>query len=155
MKKIILVFALIVFIFAAAALAETEIKAGVDKTSLTTDEMLTYKLIITSSEKSLPDPEFPEFAGFEVVSQALSSTVSFVKGAPNCILVYAFVLAAQDKGKFQIAPSSIKVKGKTYSTQSFEIEVKPDKEKKKPQPIEEPPLMPQLPDRTDEPRVTL
>jgi hypothetical protein len=155
MKKIISFLALIVFVFAAAALAETDIKAGVDKTSLTTDEMLTYKLIITSSEKNLPDPEFPGFAGFEVVSQAQSSTVSFVKGAPNCILVYAFVLVAQNKGRFQIAPSSIKVKRKTYSTQSFEIEVKPGKEKKKPQPIKDPPLMPQLPDRADELRVTL
>jgi hypothetical protein len=155
MKNILLVCTLLVFVFLAAALAQTEIKAEVDKTTLSTDETLTYKIVVTSSEKVLPQPKVPGFEGFKVVSQAQSSTISFVRGGAKSILVYAFILAPKDKGKFRITPSSIKVKDKQYSSPAFEIEVKPGKEKTEPPSIEEPPLMPQLPDRIEEPRVTL
>jgi len=144
-----------IFVSYASALAQTEIKAEVDKTSITADELLTYKVVVTSSEKELPSPKFPEFAGFRIVSQAQSSTVSYVKGGAKSILVWAFILAAKDKGKLRIGPSIIKVKEELYSTQSFDIEVKPGNEETESQPIEEPPLMPQLPDRIEEPRVTL
>ncbi|MFH0738864.1 MAG: BatD family protein [Candidatus Omnitrophota bacterium] len=155
MKKMFLFSVFLVFILFTAALAQTEIKAEVDKNSLTADEMLTYKVVVTSSEKELPVPDFPKFAGFEVVSQARSSTASFVKTGARSILVYAFILLPIDKGKIQIPPSSIKVKGKEYSSLSFEIEVMPGEEKDKSRQIEEPPFMPQLPDQTDQSRVNL
>ncbi len=104
--------------------AETTIKAEVDKTILTQDENITYKLIITSSEKQVPQPQVAGFENFEVISQAQSSTISFVKGAASTILVYAFILAPKDAGKLKIGPSSIRIKDKTYSTDSFEVEVK-------------------------------
>ncbi|MBM3255811.1 MAG: protein BatD [Candidatus Omnitrophica bacterium] len=138
MKKIFLFSMFLVFVFLKAALAQTEIKAEVDKNSLTTDEVLTYKVVVTSSEKELPAPDFPEFRGFEVVSQARSSTVSFVKAGAKSILVYAFILLPIDKGRIEIPPSSIKVKGEEYLSPSFEIEV-----------------MPQLPDQANQPRVNL
>jgi hypothetical protein len=105
-------------------LAEVSLKAEVDKTSITVDENITYKLIIISSEKEVPQPQVAEFEDFLVLSQAQSSTVSFVKGTAKTILVYAFILAAKEAGKFKIKPSSIKIKDKVYPTDSFEIEVK-------------------------------
>ncbi len=153
MKKILLSCAMLLLIFILPALAETQIRAEVDKTSITADELLTYKIVIASSEKELPKPKVPDFKGFAIVSQAQSSTASFVKGAAKTILVFAFILAAKEKGRLQIPPCTIKVKDKEYSSQSFEIEVKPGNDNLKPR--DEPPLMPQLPDRIDEPRVTL
>lgn len=108
--------------------AQTSIKAEVDKTTLTQDETFTYKLIITSSENKLPQPGIATFKGFNVISQAQSSTISFVEGTAKTFLVYAFILAPTKAGKFKIGPSSIKIKDKVYSTDSFEIEVKAAKE---------------------------
>jgi len=119
--------------FVANAFAETNIKAEVDKHKLSTGEELAYKIVITSEEKSLPAPQLPEFKSFNVLSSAQSSTMSFVKGGVKTILVYAIILTPLETGKLKIGPSQIKVKGKVYSSQGFEIEVSPGKENPPPQ----------------------
>jgi hypothetical protein len=133
MKAGLLIFIILFSLIGAQnSFAQTIIKAELDKTSITADDDTTYKLIITSSENKLPEPQIAAFEGFGVVSQAQSSTVSFVKGSAKTILVYAFILAPKDLGKFKIGPSTIKVKDKTYSSESFEIEVKAGKSPHKP-----------------------
>lgn len=117
-----------------------------DKIGITTDDILTYKITIVSAEKKLAEPKVPEFKGFRVESIAQSSSVSIAKNGINATLVYAFILAPTDTGKFQIEPSRITIKGKTYSSEAFEIEVKQGKSK--PQAT---PLQPE----TEEPQTTL
>jgi len=145
MKKLLnlAVFLIISFVlFAPSALrAETQIKADVDKKSLTTDEMLTYKIVITSSERNVPAPSVPEFKGFNLLSNAQSSTISFAKGSIKTILVYAFVLAPVEAGKLKIKPASVQVKDKTYTSEEIEVEVakgtaqpRPDQKPPKPKP---------------------
>ena len=141
--------------FIVLAYAETSIKAEVDKTSITTDETLTYKIIITSSEKRMPEPQIPKFEGFSVISQAQSSTISFVQAGIKTILVYAFILAPTDKGKFKIRPSTIKIKNKTYSSDAFEIEVTQGKSKPKPPSEQKPSLPKELPQEEEKPQITL
>lgn len=141
--------------FIATAFAQTSIKAEVNKTSITTDETLTYKIIITSTEKNIPQPQIPKFTGFNVVSEARSSTFSYLKDGPKTILVFAFVLAPADIGKFEIEPSLIKIKDRTYSADAFEIEVTQDKAKPKaPQEPEEPLPEESLP-KSEQPQITL
>ena len=103
--------------------APTEIKAEVDKARIAANEHLTYKLVITSSEKKLPTPALPDFKGFTIVSQAESSTVSYVKGSVRLMFVYVFILAPSAQGPLTIAPATITVGGRTYSSASFTIEV--------------------------------
>lgn len=116
-------------------LAGVEIKAEVDKNKLTTDELLTYKLIITSTEKYIPQPRVPKFEGFNIISQAESATVSFTKSKIKNINVYVFILAPQGSGELKIEPSQIKFKGRSYQTEAFDIEVAQGKSR--------PPLPPQ------------
>lgn len=123
MRKRIAIAIIFVILFTLEAFAEVTIKAELDSLQITTDEAITYKLIISSEEKKLPAPQFPEFRGFRIVSQAESSTISLVKRQVKTILVYAYTLAPQDIGKFKIEPSSIKINGKTYSSEAFEVEV--------------------------------
>lgn len=144
MKRIFPVLIFLLAVSYVSAFAETEIKAEIDKTQLSADEMLTYKLTVISTEKLLPTPKVPEFSGFEVVSQAQSTTCSYLEKGAKCILVYAFVLQPQSAGKAVIPPSSIKVKGKEYTTRSFEIEV-----------TGQTPSLPQIPAQQNEPKVTL
>lgn len=139
----------------ALAFTETSIKSEVDKKSITTDENVIYKLTITSTDKNIPQPQLPKFTGFVVISQVQSSNISLVKGGIKTILVYAFVLTPIVIGKFKIEPSFIKVKNKTCSTDTFEIEVTQGKRKPNPPQKEGLPLPEKPPSESEEPQVTL
>ncbi len=140
-KTILLVFLCSLF-FSLTAHAEVVIKAEVDKVLISTDDVLTYKLIITSTENATPAPQFPKFEDFIVISNAQSQTVSFAKGGIRSIVVYAFILRAKSAGKFKVGPASIKLQDKVLTSDSFEIEVKQGKVQPKAAPRKESPQIP-------------
>jgi hypothetical protein len=135
-----------VLFFVASAFAEINIKAEVNNTSITTNDNLTYKLVITSTEKNIPSPQIPKFEGFDVLSQAQSSTFSLAKSNIKTTLVFSYILAPKEKGKFKIEPAVIKIKDKVFSSTAFEIEVKQGAL---------PSLPPQQEQKTEEPQITL
>ena len=151
MRKTFVLSLFFVFLFIASALAETKIKAEVDKAKLSTDQGLIYKLTITSSMSNVPLPVLPKFADFFIISQAQSSSISFIQGGAKSILVYTYILAPQNAGKLKIESSKITIEGKPYSSEEFGIEVTQGKKK----PLA-PPSKPQedLPDSEEE-QVTL
>ncbi len=156
MKKIIILLGIFASLFIATAFAQTSIKAEVDKMSLTTDEALTYKLTITSFEKDIPTPQLPKFTGFDAISSAQSSAMTFTKGGVKSIVTYAFVLVPTGIGKFKIEPSQIKTKNKTFSSGDFEIEVKQGKGSLQAQPQQKTPIPEETPPETEEsPQITL
>ncbi|MBU1869494.1 MAG: BatD family protein, partial [Candidatus Omnitrophica bacterium] len=109
MKKLLPLILLFLIYSAPALFGETVVKAEVDKVSVTTDDQITYKLTITSSEKNIPAPKVPKFDNFIVLSQAQSSQISLKKGDVNTFVVYAFVLAPAKVGKFKIEPSVVDI----------------------------------------------
>ncbi len=124
--KIFLLAAFIVFSLQTPCLAATSIKAEVDKTSISAQETLTYKLVITSSEDRLPAPSIPAFKDFRVVSEARSSSVSLLSPEARTVLVFIFILAPSKAGTLKIEPASITVKGTTYASEPLEITVIPN-----------------------------
>lgn len=159
MKNRFILSIIFIFLFITTAFAVISIKAEVDKTSLSTDEILSYKITITSSDKKVPAPQIPKFNGFNVLSSAQSSTISFVEGKTKTILVHAFILTPTNIGKFKIEPSTIKIENKIYSTDGFEIEVTQSKKEpstpseKKIQPRTQPDTIPQT--EEDQEKITL
>lgn len=115
--------AIFIAFFLTGAMADTSIKAEVDRYSLALGQALTYTLSLSSSEKKVPVPEMPDFSGFDVLSSAQSTNISFVKGSVVTNMVYTFALLPVNIGKFRIAPCKIVVEGKAYVTTEFEIEV--------------------------------
>ncbi|MCM8792269.1 MAG: BatD family protein, partial [Candidatus Omnitrophica bacterium] len=85
---------------------------------------ITYKLIIISDEKVIPSPKLPTFSGFLILSQNQSSSISLSNRDIKTKVSYIVILAPKDIGKLKIEPSSIRVRGKVYYTDGFEIEVK-------------------------------
>ncbi len=126
MLKIAFIIFILLFIFVSAcAFAETSIKAEVDRKVITTDEVLTYKIIIVSTEKQIPRPQQPpQFEGFNVVSQAQSTSVNFSASGVKNAVVFAYVLAPTKTGEIEIKPSVLKMNNQTYSTDAFKIQVK-------------------------------
>lgn len=139
MKKIAAACFIFAVLFIGTVFAKETITAEVDKLKVTTDDEVTYKLNIVSQKENSSFPQLPDFKGFQVVSQAQSTTVSFQKGQPDVLMTYVYILVPNAAGKFTIGPSSVKINGKAYSTQSFEIEVTQGKNPPQPkQPEEEP-----------------
>jgi len=156
-KKIVLFCCAVQLLFCFACIfarAETDLKAEVDKTKVSEGELVTYKLIITSVQEKLPKPQLPLFSGFLVVSQAQSSTVSFVKGKNKFVLVYVYMLKPKTPGRFSIEPARITIGGKTYETLGFEIEVAPSETPPIPKEEGIPPRK-RLPLQEGQPEVTL
>lgn len=124
--KISPVLVFLVFLLSPVTMvfADTTLKAELDKTSITTDEMLTYKLTLASTEKKIPTPKLPEFQNLAIVSQAQSSTISFQKGGMQTIFVYVFILLPKEAGKSRIESAQVTVNGKVYASEAFQIEVK-------------------------------
>jgi hypothetical protein len=149
MKKVACLAVVIIFGFNLLAFAETSIKAEVDKKSITTDDTLTYKVIISTEEKDIPQPEFPKLIGFRVLSSAQTSQIVFAKGIEKTGAVFVFILAPLEAGKFRIDPATINVKGKPCSSDSFEIEV--SQGRAKPQPKQDKGPIP----KSEEPQYTL
>jgi hypothetical protein len=140
---------------AVSSFADTSIKAEVDKTSITTDDILTYKLTIATDERKLPEPELPDFAGFAVIYSARSSTVSFARNSVWTSVSYSYILAPPEAGRFTIEPGRIKARGKVYSSQAFEIEVKQGtSQPQTPQKVEPPQPQRHIPE-SKEPQITL
>ena len=124
--------AVLVFGAVPSALAQknqpsAEIKAETDKQIVSTDDLVTCKITVTSSQRDLAQPQLPDFKGFAVVSQAQSSTVTVKSAAVNTVLVFVFVLMPVETGFLTIGPATVTVEGKNYSSQPVTVEVKPGK----------------------------
>ncbi len=123
MKKILLAFIIVSVFNITLSFADNPIWAEVDKTKITTDEVVTYKIVIDSLSKDTLKPHLPEFEGLYVVSSSQSSNITFSREGAKTVLGFTFILAPKETGKFTIGPASVEVKGEVYSTDSFEIEV--------------------------------
>ena len=137
-NKAIIPVIFFIFFCVNTASAETMIKAEVDKTSITTDETITYKLSITSTEEKVSAPELPKLEGFRVLSQIKSSSFSLFSKDIKTSLIYTYILAPVEIGMLKIEPSKIKIRGQELLSNSFEIEVKQGMIK--PEPEERPSL---------------
>jgi len=158
-----ILFALLIFLIFAGqqAKAYVSIRAEIDKTSISRDETVTYKLSIISDEKNTPSPKLPDFSKFLVVSQNQSSTISIGKGNIKTKIVYIFILMPKTTGKLRIDSASIKIKNQTYYTDSFEIEVKegesglPSQVPYSPPSDSESPIPEESPYESESPKITL
>jgi len=144
MKIILAIAAVFFFLNPVTAFADLSIKAEVDKTELTTDEALTYKLSIVFSGDEALVPEIPKFEDFSVISQAESTQFSFGEGMAEKTFIYSFVLMPKKKGEFTIKPTKIKINGREHSSDSFKIKVSPGKIKRQ-----------EIIPETDQPQITL
>ena len=153
MRKIHILLAIFIFCFVSSTMAETTIKAEVNKLKISTDDTLIYKITVASSDKNLPQPTLPKFTGFSAVSQAQSSSMSFQKSNVSTTIAYEFLFVPNDIGKFKIEPATIKISNKLLSTDSFEIEVTQGKTKPEAKPKEQPPT--ESLSSSEEPQITL
>ena len=86
-----------------------------------------FRLSFTLNESGT-DLQLPDLSNFDVLmgpSTSQSSSFQMINGktTQSVSFSYTFVLRAKNVGKYTIRPASIKVQGKTYESNSFDIQV--------------------------------
>jgi len=86
-----------------------------------------FRLGFTLNERGT-DLQLPDLSNFDVLmgpSTSQSSSIQIINGktTQSSSFSYIFILRAKKEGKFSIRPASIKVNGKTYESNSLNIQV--------------------------------
>ncbi len=126
-KMILVSLALMVLLLIAAvpgyAQGSGPVTIEVDRTSLTTDDFLTLTITVAADSMNAPQPELPNFPGFNLGGSNSSSQISLINGAMSTQTVYQYQLQPVETGQLTIAPLSITLNGQTYTTEPIVVEV--------------------------------
>jgi hypothetical protein len=112
------------------------ITATVDKTVLTTDEILTLRVAVEASSGTPPQPVMPALDGFNLIS----TNMTFINNVVTGEVIYIYFLQPYRAGTLAIQPISVFVNGQTYSTLPILVQV--SQGSTVPTPQAAPPLLP-------------
>ncbi|MEO0185070.1 MAG: BatD family protein [candidate division WOR-3 bacterium] len=108
--------------------AELNFVASVDRTTVGLGETFTLNVSVSGENISgVPSPKLPDLPDFNILgrSSSQSTNISFINGkmTQQTTITFIHTLSPKKIGKFAIGPCKIDYQGKTYETQSIEIEV--------------------------------
>jgi hypothetical protein len=101
--------------------------AFVDKKTVALNESFIYSITISGDGKKLPEHQIGNIFEFNRFGTSTSQSMTIVNGKSNVSVTYRYTLGPKKIGKFTIPPATIIYNGKTYSTESIEIEIVPAK----------------------------
>ena len=102
---------------------QSPLTASVDRTSLTTDDLLTLTVTISGQNSNMPQPQQPVLEGFNVVSSGTQSQVSIANGAMSAQQSTIYHLQPLTTGTLTIGSFSMTLDGQTYNTNPIQVEV--------------------------------
>jgi hypothetical protein len=120
---IILAILFLAFAGTSSAQSQETIVAQVDRTTLSTDEMLTLTVTINAAAMNAPAPSMPSLQGFNIVGSSTSSQISMINGAVSSRLSYLYRLQPYDTGELLIEPIQVSLKGQTFHTEPIMVYV--------------------------------
>jgi hypothetical protein len=122
-------FCLLMLSFGTTSLCADVISfnASVDKKVVALNDSFIYSVTISGDEKNLPDPQIGNIVEFNRFGTSTSQSMTIINGKSSVSVTYRYTLGPKKAGKFTIHPATIACNGKTYSTESIEIEVVPAK----------------------------
>jgi len=100
------------------AAAATKITMSVAPKKFSMYENATLEITIESDEKTVPQPQLPPLTDFQVFSSGRSQNIQTVRGRVSSKVIYRYVLAPRQTGRFVIGPASVTVNGVTHSSQT-------------------------------------
>jgi hypothetical protein len=113
--------------------------ASVDRTTMSPGEEFAYTIRISSdSVKGLPEPKFPSFADFEILSGPnTSQSFQFINGSMSREIVYTTILRSKRTGEFTIEPALIRAGNKEMKSESIKINVTQTPSQNLPSPLKD------------------
>lgn len=121
-RKSIIIFitaTMLAFALAVPALAQSPISATVDRTSLTTDDIVTLSVSVSGDGQ----PLLPSLAGFNLLSSGTSTQISIINGSMSSQVIYNYQLQPAQTGQLTIDPITLQQNGQTYTTQPITVQV--------------------------------
>lgn len=123
MLRLFSLFLSAVIFFSLPCYAEdNKVTATVDKQSVRTGEVFTYRVEVTGLFKS-PKITLPEFKNFRVVSQSQSKSYSFHEGKTKLLIKLIVNLLAINPGVFAIGAVTVKDNGDVIESAPINVEV--------------------------------
>ncbi|HSR30317.1 MAG TPA: BatD family protein [Anaerolineae bacterium] len=109
---------------AVQAQAQSPIHAEVDRTALSTDEVLVLTVTVSSTTVfNTPAPKLPDLQGFQVVGTSSSSQISIVNANITSQLIWVYHLQPYETGDLVIGPVSVTLDGQTHSSEPITVHV--------------------------------
>jgi hypothetical protein len=105
------------------AQAQDVISAGVDRSTLSTDETLLLTVTINGSALNTPAPVLPALAGFSLLGSSSSSQISIINGDISSQAIYHYRLQPYDTGDLIIEPIGVTLNGQTFYTAPITVHV--------------------------------
>ncbi len=97
------------------------IRATVDRAEATIEDQIRLTLTIEGSRSARP--QLPELPDFEVYSRGQSTQMSFVNGEVTSSVSYSYVLAPKRTGTLVIAPASVELDGRIFTSEPIRIRI--------------------------------
>jgi hypothetical protein len=121
------IFYILILLFSTVSLYADVISfnASVDKKTVPLNDSFIYSIVIKGDSNNLPDHQIGNMFDFNRFGTSTSQSMTIINGKYNVSVTYRYTLGPKKVGKFTIPPATIKYNGKTYSTESIEIEVTP------------------------------
>ncbi|MCA6080085.1 MAG: BatD family protein [Endomicrobium sp.] len=123
-KKILLPAALL-FSSVTAYADAVYFEASVNKRTVSLNESFVYSITVNGGGVNLPEHKMDALPDFNRFGKSASQSISVINGKTSVSVTHSYTLAPKRTGKFTIQPAEIAFNGKTYLTESIEIEVIP------------------------------
>lgn len=126
-KKLLIPIILMILMLSVVTVGHAQgpapLTAQVDRTELSTDEMLTLTVSLNAAVLSAPRPSLPSLEGFQVVGSSSSSQISMVNGNVSSQILYLYRLQPYQTGNLVIEPIQVTLNGQTFSTEPISVHV--------------------------------
>lgn len=122
-KFLVRYLCLFLIIVSTPIFSNVSVSSSVDKTQVSINDSLEYKLVISGAKSSISiDESF--LKDFSVISRSSSQSYRLVNNEFSASQIKVFILRPQKTGTITIPKAKIKVEGKTLETNEIKITVK-------------------------------
>ncbi|MDR0617330.1 MAG: BatD family protein [Endomicrobium sp.] len=125
MFKKITCFILLIFATVVAYSDTISYKAFVDRNTVPLNEFFVYSITLSGDGGNLPEHQVSNLTDFAKFGTSTSQNMSVINGKTSVSVTYKYTLGPKRIGKFTIPPARITYNGKTYLTETVDIEVTP------------------------------
>ena len=109
---------------ASVAVAEDiRLEALVNRNEITLEDSLQLSVTVYGTQNT-PEPTLPTLPGFRLHSSGSSSSTKIINGQMTTSKIFHFRLLPETIGRHTIAPITMEISGKAYSSKAITIQVK-------------------------------
>lgn len=123
-KKIVIaiVTLFLIGLFALPAMAQSPVRAEVDRTDITSDDVLILNIIVENAT-SIGEPQFEPMDGFAAQGRSSSTQLSIINGVSSRQTVYQYSLIPTQLGMLTVPAAHVTVDGNAYVTDPIQVNV--------------------------------